>query len=289
MAAAATAHCDEFALRFELGYLTVVGERGVKLSGGQRQRVAIARAILADPAILILDEATSSLDSESEALVQEGRAPAARRTTFVIAHRLDDYCGRSDPGDGRGRSRRAGDARPAGGDGGQYRALCERQYRLAIDRYVNPGEELPGATAGILAATNLTQQLGDRLTAPESIIEATGGREIIALLVAPVEFVLAAFFQRAAGRSSSSNIESPNMGPSLLARRSITRRGDTVERGSGAAGGADRRAFVIASYFVPYSTVEAERVRERAGRQIEQIAADVADDVVQLLVARRSG
>ncbi len=145
--AARVAHCDEFALRFELGYLTIVGERGVKLSGGQRQRVAIARAILADPAILILDEATSSLDSESEGMIQDGLARLrAGRTTFVIAHRLSTIMSANQI-----LVLEAGEIVERGTHdelvklGGRYRALYDRQYRQALDRYVNPGEELAGA------------------------------------------------------------------------------------------------------------------------------------------------
>jgi subfamily B ATP-binding cassette protein MsbA len=83
------AHVHEFTDRFEKGLDTVIGERGVKLSGGQRQRIAIARAILANPRILILDEATSNLDTESESFIQDSlRSLMKGRTTFVIAHRL---------------------------------------------------------------------------------------------------------------------------------------------------------------------------------------------------------
>ena len=87
--AAETANAHEFIAAFPDGYETVVGERGVQLSGGQRQRIAIARAVLADPGILILDEATSSLDADSEALVQDALERLMQdRTTIVVAHRL---------------------------------------------------------------------------------------------------------------------------------------------------------------------------------------------------------
>ncbi|MCC6489627.1 MAG: ABC transporter ATP-binding protein [Candidatus Hydrogenedentes bacterium] len=137
------AHSHEFVDGFENKYETIVGERGVRLSGGQRQRIAIARAILADPSILILDEATSSLDSESEALIQDGlRALRQGRTTFVIAHRLSTI--------------RSADQILVmeGGEivergthtellelNGRYRQLYDKQYRLETDQFINPGED----------------------------------------------------------------------------------------------------------------------------------------------------
>jgi len=136
------AHCDEFVAGFEKGLDTVVGERGVKLSGGQRQRVAIARALLAKPRILILDEATSSLDSESEALIQDGLQTLRKsRTTFVIAHRLStirtaDQILVLEHGEVVERGTHAELLRL----GGRYKELHDRQYRLEEERYVNPGE-----------------------------------------------------------------------------------------------------------------------------------------------------
>jgi subfamily B ATP-binding cassette protein MsbA len=150
------AHCDEFIEQFPAGYDTVVGERGIKLSGGQRQRIAIARAILADPRILILDEATSSLDSESEAHIQDGlRALRHGRTTFVIAHRLStirsaDQILVLEHGE---IVERGTHAELLARDG-RYRQLHDKQYRFESDRFVNPGEdftpphERPRAPAG---------------------------------------------------------------------------------------------------------------------------------------------
>jgi len=137
------AHVDEFVRGFEQGYDTIVGERGVKVSGGQRQRIAIARAILADPRILILDEATSSLDSESEALIQDGlRRLRQGRTTFVIAHRLSTI--RS--ADQilvleHGEIVERGSHESLMALGGRYRQLHDRQYNWERDRFINPGED----------------------------------------------------------------------------------------------------------------------------------------------------
>lgn len=141
--AARVSNADEFIDRFEDGYDTVVGERGVKLSGGQRQRIAIARAIIADPRILILDEATSSLDSESEALIREGLAKLRQgRTTFVIAHRLStirsaDQILVLD----RGAIVQRGTHEQLLREGGLYRSLYERQQGIQEDIFVNPGED----------------------------------------------------------------------------------------------------------------------------------------------------
>jgi ABC-type multidrug transport system fused ATPase/permease subunit len=137
------AHCEEFILQFPNGYDTVVGERGIKLSGGQRQRVSIARAILANPRILILDEATSSLDSESEQMIQDGlRNLRSGRTTFVIAHRLSTI---------RSADQilvlEAGEIVESGSHAqllaanGRYRQLYDKQYKFESDRFINDGED----------------------------------------------------------------------------------------------------------------------------------------------------
>lgn len=142
LAACRIARVDEFAEGFDKKYDTIVGERGVKLSGGQKQRVSIARAILADPRILILDEATSSLDSESEALIQEGLRYLMRgRTTFVIAHRLSTIR-RADQIlvlEG-GRIIERGTHESLYADGGRYYDLYTKQHGLQANLFLAPGE-----------------------------------------------------------------------------------------------------------------------------------------------------
>ena len=136
------AHCDKIVERLAEGYDTVVGERGVKLSGGERQRVAIARAILADPRILILDEATSNLDSESEAFIQDGLGALRKgRTTFVIAHRLSTVRSADEIlvlEDGRIVERGSHDELLA--LEGRYRQLYDRQYRFESNHLMTLGE-----------------------------------------------------------------------------------------------------------------------------------------------------
>jgi len=146
------AHCDEFINGFPQGYDTIVGERGVKLSGGQRQRVAIARAILADPRILILDEATSSLDSESEALIRDGLQSLRHgRTTFVIAHRLSTI----ESADQilvieGGEIVERGTHRQLIALNGRYRQLYDKQYGMERDRFINPGEDFTPEAASAM-------------------------------------------------------------------------------------------------------------------------------------------
>jgi subfamily B ATP-binding cassette protein MsbA len=142
LAACRIARVDEFAEGFPERYDTVVGERGVKLSGGQKQRVSIARAILADPRILILDEATSSLDSESEALIQEGLSYLMRgRTTFVIAHRLSTIR-RADQilVVEKGRIVERGTHAALLAAGGRYFEMYTRQHGVESNLFLAPGE-----------------------------------------------------------------------------------------------------------------------------------------------------
>ena len=150
--AARIANCEEFIAGFPDGYETIVGERGVKLSGGQRQRVAIARAILADPQVLILDEATSSLDSESEREIREAlRALRTGRTTFVIAHRLSTI--RS--ADQilvleHGKIVERGSHRELMALAGRYKELHDTQHEIEKDLFINPGEDFTEKSDAVL-------------------------------------------------------------------------------------------------------------------------------------------
>lgn len=150
------AYCDEFIERFEMGYDTIVGERGVKLSGGQRQRIAIARALLAKPKLLILDEATSSLDSESEKMIQDGLSRLRQgRTTFVIAHRLstirsaDIILVVED-----GEIVESGNHDELLGLDGRYKQLYDKQYQFETNEFINPGEDFTPDAEKVEAETS---------------------------------------------------------------------------------------------------------------------------------------
>ena len=128
----------EFISRFEDGLKTLIGERGVRLSGGQRQRLAIARAILADPALLILDEATSNLDTDSERLIQDSLSDLmVGRTCFVIAHRLstiataDVICVVEN-----GRMTQTGTHDELMNRGGKYKAMVEQQVQMTLGKTI---------------------------------------------------------------------------------------------------------------------------------------------------------
>ena len=172
LAACRIARVDEFAEAFPDKYETVVGERGVKLSGGQRQRLSIARAILADPRILILDEATSSLDSESEALIQEGLSYLMRgRTTFVIAHRLSTIR-RADQilVLEAGRIIEQGTHESLYALGGRYFELYTKQYGLETNLFLAPGEgdAVPAGSEGALSGDGQDLEGEPRRAGPET-------------------------------------------------------------------------------------------------------------------------
>jgi ABC-type multidrug transport system fused ATPase/permease subunit len=169
LAACHIARVDEFAESFEKKYDTLVGERGVKLSGGQKQRVSIARAILADPRILILDEATSSLDSESEALIQEGLRYLMRgRTTFVIAHRLSTIR-RAEQilVVEAGRIIERGNHASLYAAGGRYYDLYTKQHEVESNLFLAPGEGSGESEDGDAARASAVGRAGAAL--PDAI------------------------------------------------------------------------------------------------------------------------